>query len=172
MNANEPGGKEASGTVDEQRAEWEGANYGMTVCANGVVNVENRNYGDDSGAHTYSVEVVDGAATGCSCPHATHRGAHCKHQRAVEARPLVVSSASAAGATYAPVATDGGEQLADESGDDVVDDRFRLPEDPEHVSENAVRDVSPCPGCSRLTADDTCGRARCEGADEIDETPL
>ena len=61
MNANEPSGKEASGTVDEQRAEWEGVNYGMTVCANGVVNVENRNYGDDSGAHTYSVEVVDGA---------------------------------------------------------------------------------------------------------------
>lgn len=82
----------------------------MTVCANGVVNVHNQNYGecDDPLAHIYSVEVTDGKATGCSCPHATYRDAHCKHQRAVEARPLVVSSASAAGATFAPVATDGG----------------------------------------------------------------
>ena len=38
--------------------------------------------------------------------------------------------------------------------------------------EDATRDVSPCPGCGSLTVDDTCGRDRCEGADEIDETPL
>ena len=39
-------------------------------------------------------------------------------------------------------------------------------------AEDTTRDVSPCPGCGSLTADDTCGRDRCEGADEIDETPL
>jgi hypothetical protein len=101
MNDNATSGQEASESVDEQRAQWEGANFGMTVCANGVVNVENRNYNENG--HIYSVRVADGVATGCSCPHATHRGAHCKHQVAVEDRPLVVS------ATYAPVATDGGE---------------------------------------------------------------
>ena len=108
MTNQNPAEQEASESVDEQRARWEGANYGMTVCANGVVNVENRNYNEPG--HIYSVRVENGAATGCSCPHATHRGAHCKHQEAVEARPLVVSSATAAGATYAPrtVATDGG----------------------------------------------------------------
>ena len=51
--------------------------------------------------------------------------------------------------TGEPIATDGGERV-----------------------EDATRDVSPCPGCGSLTADDTCGRDRCEGADEIDETPL
>ena len=83
----------ADETVDEQRARWEGENYRMTVCANGYVNIENRNY-NESG-HVYSVRVEKGKATGCSCPHATHRGAHCKHQIAVEQRPIVVSSASA-----------------------------------------------------------------------------
>lgn len=103
------GSKEGGESNDELRAEWEGANYGMTVCANGVVNVRNDNYGDDAGAHIYSVEVADGHAVGCSCPNAKYRNAHCKHQIAVEQRPIVVSSASAAGATFAPVATDGGE---------------------------------------------------------------
>ena len=105
-------GKEGGESNDELRARWEGANYGMTVCANGVVNVQNDNYGDDAGAHIYSVRVKGGHAVGCSCPHATYRGAHCKHQQAVEARPLVVSSASAASVSYTPtrrVATDGGE---------------------------------------------------------------
>ena len=179
MNANEPGGKEASGTVDEQRAEWEGANYGMTVCANGVVNVENRNYGDDSGAHTYSVEVVDGAATGCSCPHATHRGAHCKHQRAVEARPLVVSTATAAGAAYAPVATDGGEELLDESesGDDVetCDDcglsLVDAHEQPAGYVEDTTDGERVCGACSDLRHDRYRGERKT--ADELasgDET--
>jgi hypothetical protein len=110
MSNQNPSSEKGSESVDEQRARWESANFRMTVCANGVVNVHNQNYGecDDPLAHIYSVEVTDGKATGCSCPHATYRDAHCKHQRAVEARPLVVSSASAAGATFAPVATDGG----------------------------------------------------------------
>ena len=47
------------------------------------------------------------------------------------------------------VATDGGERVKD-----------------------TTRSVSPCPGCGSLTVGDTCGRDRCEGADEIDETPL
>ena len=95
-----------SESVDEKRALFE--RFAMTVCANGVVNVANQSYGDDAGAHIYSVEVTDGEAVGCSCPHATYRDAHCKHQRSVEQRPLVVTSASAASATR--VATDGGER--------------------------------------------------------------
>ena len=80
----------------------------MTVCANGVVNVENQSYGDDAGDHVYSVEVNDGEAVGCSCPHAVHRGAHCKHQAAIENSPITLSSASTASATK--VATDEGER--------------------------------------------------------------
>jgi len=79
----------------------------------GYVNVRNDSHGDDSGAHIYSVRVENGEATGCSCPHAVHRGAHCKHQVAVEERPLVVSSTTAAGAATARVATDGGEVVGE-----------------------------------------------------------
>lgn len=110
MNDYETSGKEASESVDEKRAQYERMRF--TVCANGYVNVCNQSYGDDAGAHIYSVRVEGGEATGCSCPHATHRGAHCKHQCAVEARPLVVSTATAAGDTYAPVATDGGQEVS------------------------------------------------------------
>ena len=95
-----------SSSVDEKRAQYE--RFQFTVCANGMVNVRNDSYGDDAGAHIYSVEVANGEAVGCSCPHHVHRGAHCKHQVAVENSPIVVSSASAASATR--VATDGGER--------------------------------------------------------------
>jgi hypothetical protein len=109
MNTNATSGQESDESADEQRAKWE--RMSMTVldgAGGGYVNVQNDSYGDDSGAHIYSVEVADGAAVGCSCPHAVHRGAHCKHQVAVENRPLVVSSASAAAASTPRVATDGG----------------------------------------------------------------
>ena len=87
----------------------------MTVCATGHVNVCNRSHNDDKN-HTYSVEVADGEAVGCSCPHAVHRGATCKHMIAVQNSPIVVSSASAA---TAPVATDGGEDtITDDEGDE------------------------------------------------------
>ena len=155
MSKNETNGQESGESVDEQRARRE--RFSMTVLdgdGGGYVNVRNDSHGDDAGAHTYSVAVESGEATDCSCPHAVHRGAHCKHQVAVENRPLVVSSASAAGASPAPaIATDGGERGEDTDGD-------------------GARDVSPCPGCGSLTVDDTCGRDRCEGADEIDEAPL
>jgi hypothetical protein len=35
MNNNATSGKETSESVDEQRAEWEGRNFAMTVCRNG-----------------------------------------------------------------------------------------------------------------------------------------
>ena len=103
MNATNFADEKAS--VDEKRAAAE--RFAMTVCANGVVNVRNDSYGDDAGAHIYSVEVTDGEAVGCSCPHHVHRSAICKHMIAVENSPITVSSASAAGATR-EVATDGG----------------------------------------------------------------
>ena len=102
-----------SESVDEKRARFE--RFVMTVCTNGVVNVANQSYGDDAGDHVYSVEVNDGEAVGCSCPHHVHRGAHCKHQVAVENSPIVLSSASAASATR-EVATDGGREECVECG--------------------------------------------------------
>ena len=64
----------------------------------------------------------------------------------------------------AQVATDGGHN---------IDDRFRLPEDPKHVSEDdvGVVDLSPCPACSKLTSDEFCS-TECERRGETDETPL
>jgi len=111
MNADDTSGQEASESVDEQCAQWE--RFSMTVLdgdGSGYVNVRNDSHGDDGGAHIYSVEVRNGTTTGCSCLHAVHRGAHCKHQMAVEDRPLVVSSATAAGTSTAPAATDGGRE--------------------------------------------------------------
>jgi hypothetical protein len=110
MSENATSGQEASESVDEQRAQWE--RFSMTVLGGeggGYVNVRNDSHGDDASDHIYSVEVRDGEATGCLCPHAVHRGAHCKHQVAVEDRPIVVSSATAAGAVSPAIATDGGE---------------------------------------------------------------
>ena len=102
MNPNDADTQESTDTeptTDERRAEWE--RMSMTVCPNGVVNVRNDSHGDDAGRHIYSVRVEGGHAIGCSCPHATHRGAHCKHQVAVEKRPIVLTSADAATATSA-----------------------------------------------------------------------
>ena len=111
MNATNFADEKAS--VDEKRAAAE--RFSMTVCENGYVNVCNESHNDDSD-HTYSVEVTDGKATGCPCLHAVHRGAHCKHQIAVENSPIVVSTASA---TTAPVATDGGEDtIIGDDGDE------------------------------------------------------
>ena len=116
MSNDEPSEQESGESIDEQRAEWERSS--MTVLdgeGSGYVNVRNDSYSE--GDHTYSVEVTDGEATGCSCPHAVHRGAHCKHQVAVENSPIVLSSASATGATR-EVATDGGETITDDDGDE------------------------------------------------------
>lgn len=106
MNVSNP--TEETVTVDEKRAKYE--RFEMTVLdgeGSGYVNVRNTSYSE--GDHTYSVEVRNGETVGCSCPHATHRGAHCKHQIAVEQSPIVVSSVSATSTTSTErVATDGG----------------------------------------------------------------
>lgn len=94
-----------SSSVDEQRAEWE--EFQFTVCETGHVNVCNKSHNNDAN-HTYSVEVNDGEAVGCSCPHHVHRDAHCKHQVAVEQSPIVLSSANAAASKT--LLTDGGER--------------------------------------------------------------
>lgn len=92
------GGDETAENKNEQRAEWE--RFTMTVVGGdggGYVNVRNDSH-ENPGEHIHSVHVVDGEADDCSCPHATYRGAYCKHQRAVDARPLTVASADAASA--------------------------------------------------------------------------
>jgi hypothetical protein len=110
---NRSNSNDESSSVDEKRAEWE--EFQFTVCETGHVNVCNRSHNDDSN-HTYSLEVADGEATGCSCPHHVHRGATCKHMIAVSNSPIVLSSASATGATR-EVATDGGREC-----DHITDD--------------------------------------------------
>jgi hypothetical protein len=112
MSKNETRGQESSEPVDEQRARWE--RFAMTVCENGYVNVCNQSHNDDSD-HTYSVEVSERGATGCSCPHYQHRSPEggCKHMIAVEQSPIVLSSASAASQV---VMTDGGNENDEKAG--------------------------------------------------------
>jgi len=111
---NRSNSNDESSSVDEKRAEWE--EFQFTVCPEvGYVNVANRSHNDDSN-HTYSVEVNDGEAVDCSCPHHVHRGATCKHMIAVSNSLIVLSSASAAGAT-GEVVTDGGRKC-----DHITDD--------------------------------------------------
>ena len=136
----------------------------MTVLddeGSGFVNVRNDSHGDDAGAHIYSVEVTDGEATGCSCPHAIHRGAHCKHQVAVENSSIVLSSAQAASQV---VMTDGGTE----------DDRFLPPEHPEHVPEDEDEvedDEHAGSGLSTVTGWAS-GESTVNEDEEVDETPL
>jgi hypothetical protein len=110
MSTNELSGQETGESVDEQRAEWE--QFSMTVCGGdggGHINVRNESY-DNPNEHIHTVHAENGSVDGCSCPHAIYRDAHCKHQRAVEQRPLILSSADAASAaTGQQVATDGGQ---------------------------------------------------------------
>src|SRR5699024_2987495 len=112
MSTNELSGQESGDSTNERRAEWE--RFSMTVLngdGSGYVNVRNDSH-ENPGEHIYSVHVTNGRADGCSCPDAIYRGAHCKHQCAVEQRPLVLSSADAAGA-QPRVATDGGEVIGE-----------------------------------------------------------
>jgi hypothetical protein len=150
-------------SVVEKRARFE--RFSMTVLegsGSGRINIRNDSYGSEAGEHIYNVRVEGNEAVECNCPADEWQSGPCKHRVAVSERPLVLSAAQAQVAGTRQAVTDGGQEQ---------DDRFRLPEDPEHVEERDVVDVSPCPGCSRLTQHDTCGRTRCEGT-EIDETPL
>jgi hypothetical protein len=124
MTDNELSGQER--TDDERRAEWERfTTVVLSGDGGGYVNVRNDSQANPN-EHIHTVHVENGEADGCSCPHAVYRDAHCKHQVAVEQRPLVVSSADAASATTATtgqqVATDGGQVIEDTNDTDDSDD--------------------------------------------------
>lgn len=100
MNASTTSDQES---VDERRARFE--QFRFVVLPNGVVNVCNESYGEDSSEHVYSV-----TSDGCSCEHYQYRDIDaCKHMIAVEQNPLV-SSASRAASTD-PVAADGSGEV-------------------------------------------------------------
>lgn len=78
----------------------------MSVCRNGVINVRNEVSGSGENHSVFLGD--DGAVLRCSCKGHKFNG-HCYHETAVENSPLVVSSATAASASYsAEVVTDGG----------------------------------------------------------------
>ena len=84
-------------SIDEQRAQYEQFSFRL---AGRHVNVANHSYGDEkAGEHCYTVEVTDGEAVSCSCPHWTNRrpSGGCKHMRAVENQDAVLMAASEAG---------------------------------------------------------------------------
>ena len=176
MNANATGEQEASESVDEQRAQWE--RFSMTVLGGeggGYVNVRNDSHGDDAGAHIYSVAVENGEATDCSCPHAVHRGAHCKHQVAVENRPLVVSTASAAASPVPRVVTDGGESAVDaaetpgtgaDRGDGTADAGGDVSRSDDDESE-----ADAAAGLGTVTGWES-GERTVDGGEDVDEAPL
>jgi len=175
MSNDTPSGQEASESVDEQRAQWE--RFSMTVLGGeggGYVNVRNDSHGDDAGAHIYSVEVRDGAATGCSCPHATHRGAHCKHQVAVENRPLILASAAAV-ASLPRVATDGGESAVDaaetpDTGADRGDGTADAGGDVSR-SDDDESEADAAAGLGTVTGWES-GERTVDGGEDVDEAPL
>ena len=96
MSTQTPGQEKATDetvSIDERRATYE--QFSFRVPAPGFVNVANHSYGEEeTGEHCYTVEVRDREAVGCSCPHATYRDAHCKHQVVVENAECVLLAAS------------------------------------------------------------------------------
>jgi hypothetical protein len=81
-------------SIDEQRAQYEQFSFRL---AGRFVNVANHSYGDENaGEHCYSVEIANGEAIGCSCPHWQHRApvGGCKHMRATENVEAVMLAAS------------------------------------------------------------------------------
>ena len=153
-----------------KRARWE--HLRLAACPGARhVNVTNYSYGVEAaqgGEHTYTVAIgPDGLPTECTCPADEYQPGPCKHAVACAGDREVLDEAMHGGSDSVrqytetdndanpnqAVATDGGERVEDTDGD-------------------GARDVSPCPGYGSLTVDDTCGRERCEGADEIDEAPL
>jgi hypothetical protein len=84
MNDNATSGQEASEPSIE-----------ITVCSNGVVNVK---HPESERAHSVILGIL-GDVVHCSCKGHKFRG-ECSHADAIESRPLVVSSALAAAATY------------------------------------------------------------------------
>jgi hypothetical protein len=93
MSRTQTNGKAVSDSIDERRAAYE--EFSFRVPAEGFVNVANHSYGDsEAGEHCYTVEIANGEAIDCSCPHATYRDAHCKHQVACESVEAVMLAAS------------------------------------------------------------------------------
>jgi hypothetical protein len=168
MTTNELSGQERTDdapTTDERRAQWE--QFSMVVLGGdggGHINVRNDSH-ESPNDHIHTVHVEDGEADGCSCPHALYRDAHCKHQRAVEQRPLVVASADAANAAASPddaSAATTGKQVATDGGE-------VLPEITHHVESPEVggQRYARCEGCggesifgeSSILHDEECPRA-------------
>lgn len=171
MVENNPSNERVS--VDEQRAEWE--RMTLVVCENGVVNVRNDSYGDES-SHTYSVHLDDNEPVRCTCKHYKYRSPEggCKHMRKVGQSPIVTASASAASASYNQVATDGGQ---------ITEHKYDSPKVTIHREPEGVGGAlfGRCENCGVECVADHDGHISilheksCPGdsnPDEIDETPL
>ena len=141
----------------------------ITVCSNGVINVHNPD--GEHGTHSVMLDAESNVIR-CSCK-GHHFHGHCYHVDEIESRPLVFSAASCA-AQSKKVATDGGQD------EPRCDDRFRLPEDPKHVTEDeydddsGVTDVHGCSTCSGFAHGDNeqCATCRQRNVSPVDETPL
>lgn len=104
MATKNPSGQES---VVEKRAKYE--KFAMTVLSgddSGRINVCNLSYGNEAGEHIYNVRVEGNETVECTCPADEYQPGPCKHRLAVEARPIVLSSASCASQTR--VMADGG----------------------------------------------------------------
>lgn len=146
---------ETNAVQDERRNDLQ-----TTLCDDGRhVNVRNELSGSGD-VHTVSVSE-SGDVEGCTCRGYTYHRT-CYHTDHVRHSPLLTASAQVL--SKAQVVTDGGHD---------IDDRFRLPEDPKHVSEEeyGTVEVSRCKACSKLTTEKFCSD-RCERQGEVDETPL
>lgn len=69
--------------------------FEFAVPTPGKVNIANTSYGaEETREHTYTVDVENGSATGCTCPDDSYRPGRCKHRDAVESVAAVLAAAS------------------------------------------------------------------------------
>ena len=160
MKSNAPNGQEC----DDRRTDLQ-----TTLCNDGRhINVRNPQSGSGD-VHTVSI-ATDGDVRGCTCKGWTFNQT-CYHVDHVDESPLLLASARS---LSQQVATDGG------TDEPLCDDRFRLPEDPKHVTEDeydddsGVTDVHGCSTCSGFAHGDNeqCATCRQRNVSPVDETPL
>lgn len=140
MRTNTTTGENADGiALDSRHFDLE-----ATVCANGKINVRNSTSGSGD---VHTVHIDDGGAVDrCTCKGHTYAG-RCYHADAIAANDRLRAVARA---------------VSKGAGADA--DRFRLPEDPKHVSEGEARRDTR--GVVDAYADRVAARAA------VDDTPL
>jgi rubrerythrin len=156
--------------TNDETPDERGNDLEITVCRDGRhVNVRNAVSGT---GEVHTVTLDDGAATGCTCPGHRFHG-RCYHTGEVERRPLVVSAATAAASTPR-VATDGGREVENSTGDGEDGENGTESGSESGETSRGTVDVHGCSTCGGYAYgdDDQCPECQQRGVSAVDETPL